>query len=90
MQHLAITPTAVNSNGLGTLNFYRTAQAGNFKLWGATGSDGDSHLEHLRYIGEFLDDMSLATVQAPEPSSVIAISFVAATTILRRRRRITG
>jgi hypothetical protein len=90
MQHLAITPTAVNSNGLGTLNFYRTALAGNFKLWGATGSDGDSHLEHLRYIGEFLDDMSLATVQAPEPSSVMAISFVAAATVLRRRRRITG
>jgi len=90
MQHLAITPTAVNSNGLGTLNFYRTAQTGNFKLWGATGSDGDSHLEHLRYIGEFLDDMSLATVQAPEPSSVLAVSFVAAATILRRRRRMTG
>jgi len=89
MQHLAITPTTINSNGLGTLNFYRTAQAGNFKLWGATGSDADAHLEHLRYIGEFLDDMPLATVQAPEPSSC-AVLVLAATTLLRRRRTIPG
>jgi hypothetical protein len=90
MQHLAITPTAINANGLGTLNFYRKAEAGNFKLWGATGSDGDSHLEHLRYIGEFLDDMSLATVQAPEPSSAAMVTVVTAATILRRRRRMRG
>ena len=89
MQHLGITPTAVNSDGLGTLHFYRTAQTGNFKLWGATGSDGDSHLEHLRYIGEFLNDMSLATVQAPEPSSAVAV-FAISATILRRRRRMRG
>jgi hypothetical protein len=47
---------------LGTLNFYRTAQTGNFRLWGALGADGDSHLEHLRYIGEFLKQMPLALV----------------------------
>ncbi|MEA2736093.1 MAG: hypothetical protein QOE14_2544 [Humisphaera sp.] len=87
MQHLGITPTAISANGLGTLNFYRKAQVGNFKLWGATGADGDSHLEHLRYIGEFLDDMSLATVQVPEPSSAMGVIVIAATTILRRRRR---
>jgi hypothetical protein len=85
MQHLGVTQTAVNSNGLGTLNFYRTAQAGNFKLWGATGSDGDAHLEHLRYVGEFLDDMKLATV--PEPSAAAAMLLVAAAAIRRRRRR---
>jgi hypothetical protein len=90
MQHLGVTASAINTNGLGTLNFYRKAQTGNFKLWGATGSDGDSHLEHLRYIGEFLDDMSLATVQAPEPSSAMAGVLVAATTICRRRRRMPG
>jgi hypothetical protein len=60
MQSLGITPSAINSNGLGTLNFYRAAQAGNFKLWGAKGSDGDSHLEHLRYVGQFLKDLPLA------------------------------
>jgi hypothetical protein len=85
MQHLGVPPTAVNTNGLGTLNFYRTAQAGNFKLWGATGSDGDAHLEHLRYIGEFLNDLPLATVQAPEPSSAVVLLFVAAATVGRRR-----
>jgi hypothetical protein len=62
MQHLGVSPTATNTNGLGTLNFYRKAQTGNFRLWGATGSDGDSHLEHLRYIGEFLKELPLALV----------------------------
>ena len=62
MQYLGIAPTATNTNGLGTLNFYRRAQTGNFQLWGATGADGDSHLEHLRYIGEFLKQMPLALV----------------------------
>lgn len=62
MQNLGLSPTATNTNGLGTLNFYRRAQSGNFRLWGATGSDADSHLEHLRYIGEFLKELPLALV----------------------------
>jgi hypothetical protein len=62
MQSLGLAPTAVNYNGLGTLNFNRTAQTGNFRLWGATGADGDSHLEHLRYIGEFFKELPLALV----------------------------
>jgi hypothetical protein len=65
MQHLGVSPTANNTNGLGTLNFYRSAQTGNFRLWGALGSDGDSHLEHLRYIGEFLEELPLAKVTPP-------------------------
>ncbi|MEX0611731.1 MAG: hypothetical protein WD738_21835 [Pirellulales bacterium] len=65
MQHLGISASAINTNGLGTLNFYRKAQSGNFQLWGATGTDGDAHLEHLRYIGEFLEDLPLAKVPPP-------------------------
>lgn len=60
MQHLGVSASAYNVNGLGTLNFYRRAQSGNFKLWGALGTDGDSHLEHLRYIGEFYKQLPLA------------------------------
>jgi hypothetical protein len=60
MQYLGISPTSINTTGLGTLHFNRKAQSGNFTLWGATGADGDSHLEHLRYIGEFLEDLPLA------------------------------
>ena len=63
MQHLGISASAYNVNGLGTLNFFRHAKSGNFELWGALGSDGDSHLEHLRYIGEFLEDLPLAKVE---------------------------
>lgn len=60
MQYLGISASAYNVNGLGTLNFYRSAQSGNFRLLGALGSDGDSHLEHLRYIGEFLEELPIA------------------------------
>lgn len=59
-QYLGISAAAYNVNGLGTLNFNRYAQTGNFRLWGALGTDGDSHLEHLRYIGEFLEELPLA------------------------------
>jgi hypothetical protein len=60
MQYLGISASTYNVNGLGTLNFYRYAHTGNFRLWGALGTDGDSHLEHLRYIGEFLEELPLA------------------------------
>jgi hypothetical protein len=60
MQYLGISPTAHAANGLGTLNYYRRAQTGNFRLWGAAGATGDDHLEHLRYIGDFLEELPLA------------------------------
>ena len=60
MQSLGISAAAYNAGGLGTLNFYRHAKSGSFELWGALGTDGDSHLEHLRYVGEFLQHMPLA------------------------------
>jgi len=64
MQSLGITASPYNANGLGTLNFYRKADSGNFHLLGALGEDGDSHLEHLRYIGEYLEDLPLAKLTA--------------------------
>ncbi len=33
MQYLGISATPINTNGLGTLHFYRYAQTGNFRLW---------------------------------------------------------
>jgi hypothetical protein len=84
LQHLGISATPFNSNGLGTLNFFRQAHSGNFHLWGALGADGDSHLEHLRYIGEFLEELPLAK-QIPEPSTLL-LSALAATFLPRRHR----
>lgn len=60
MQHLGIAASRVNSEGLGTLQFNRHAESGGFRLWGARGADGDSHLAHLRYIGEFFAELPLA------------------------------
>ena len=82
MQSLGITAPAFNANGLGDLNFYRHAKSGNFELWGANGDDGDSHLEHLRYSGEFLQHIPLAVV--PEPGASLSLIAVGATA--RRRR----
>lgn len=81
MSAVGVSPQSVNYNGLGTLNFYRRATTGNFKVLGATGADGDSHLEHLRYIGEYLREMPIARV--PEPSLA---GVIASVLILRRRR----
>jgi hypothetical protein len=57
---LGISTQPSSISGLGTLEFYRHAKSGNFELWGALGADGDAHLEHLRYIGQFLVDLPLA------------------------------
>jgi hypothetical protein len=87
MQHLGISASATNENGLGTLNFYRRAESGNFRLWGASGADGDAHLEHLRYIGEFLEELPLARV-VPEPSS-LTLAALLSPFLLRRSPRPT-
>jgi hypothetical protein len=88
MQSLGVTPSTYNVNGLGTLNFYRRAQTGNFKLWGALGTDGDSHLEHLRYIGEFLEEMPLAKLVPGDYNNSGAVD--AADYVLWRKKKGTG
>jgi hypothetical protein len=60
MQYLGITPTAYSATGLGTLNYYRKAQTGNFRIWGANGDTADDHSAHLRYIGDFLEQLPIA------------------------------
>lgn len=65
LQHLGLAASAFNESGLGTLDFYRSAQQGNFRLWGALGADGDAHLEHLRYIGQFFEELPLAKLADP-------------------------
>lgn len=61
LRHIRTTTTPSQAEGLGTLQFYRTASRGEFQLWGATGQDGEAHLSHLRYLGEWLDDLGLST-----------------------------
>lgn len=85
LQHVGITPAPINTTGLGTLALYRKAHAGNFTLWGATGSDGDSHLEHLRYGGEFLQHAPLAKV--PEPAGAAVLGLLGLSLGRRRHRR---
>jgi hypothetical protein len=89
LQHLGVAATPANSNGLGTLHFYRRAKAGNFQLWGASGADGDAHLAHLRYIGEYCKQLPLAK-QIPEPSTGGLATSAGVCLALRRWRQYAG
>lgn len=81
MQHLGIAASPDSSAGLGTLQFYRHAESGNFQLWGATGASGDAHLEHLRYMGHFLKELPLdklpASADFNEDGQVDSLDFLA-------------
>ena len=57
LSHLGLSTTPTSATGLGDLRFYRTAELGGFSLYGALGATGDDHLSHLRYIGQWLDDL---------------------------------
>ncbi|MEM7682517.1 MAG: dockerin type I domain-containing protein [Planctomycetota bacterium] len=73
MQHVGVAPQAVQQDGLGTLSFYRQAELGGFSVWGASGADADAHLEHLRYLGEWLDDLPVEKTD-PEPGGPLSIA----------------
>lgn len=68
LQHLNLTPQATDAQGLGPLRFYREAEQGNFKLWGARGANGEGHLNHLRYLGEWLDDLGFSASEPRLPT----------------------
>jgi hypothetical protein len=53
MAFAGVTPTGINQTGLGGIHFYRTAHAGNFTVWGATGDTGADHLLHEDYIAQW-------------------------------------
>jgi hypothetical protein len=80
-----VTPSAYNVTGLGGLQFYRRAQAGEFEMFGALGDDATAHSKHLQNIGQFLDDLPLALV--PEPTTaMMTLTALAGTALIRRRR----
>lgn len=63
LEHLNLTPRPTQTEGLGPIQFYREAEKGGFKLRGATGSDGPSHMNHLRYLGQWLDDLGFGAIE---------------------------
>ena len=70
LAHLSLAPTSINETGLGPLTFYRKASKGNFALWGSPGATGDDHLNHLRYMAQWLDDLPLANHSTLDPRAV--------------------
>lgn len=69
MAFAGVTPTATSQTGLGGIQFYRTAHAGNFTMYGATGADGAAHLLHQNYIAQWevnlLPEPGIMTLTAP-------------------------
>ncbi|WP_425398086.1 hypothetical protein [Aeoliella sp.] len=55
---LELEPT--DQEGLGELVFNQQARRGKFQVYGTPGRDGEGHMAHLRYIGEFFKQMPLA------------------------------
>jgi hypothetical protein len=85
MAWTGVTPSAYNVTGLGNLQFYRHAQAGEFEMFGALGDDATAHSRHLQNMGQFLDDLPLAVV--PEPgATMIALATLAGSSLIRKRR----
>jgi hypothetical protein len=82
MSYTNVTPITDSSVGLGGIQFYRFAHSGNFTVHGALGTDGDAHLLHLQYDGQWLSQLPLAHV--PEPGG---IALGVAVIMLGGRRR---
>lgn len=59
LRHVGVEVRDVDEKGLGALRFFRRAEVGGFSVWGAAGDDGDAHMAHLRYIGQWLSDLEL-------------------------------
>jgi hypothetical protein len=86
MAHVGVTPGAYEVTGLGSLQFYRRGEAGNFAAYGALGADANAHSKHLQTIGQFLHDLPLA--QVPEPGAAcVAIGLVGVRCLVRRHTR---
>jgi hypothetical protein len=62
LARLGLATAPIDAQGLGSLAFYRHAERGGFDFWGARGATGDAHMAHLRYLGEFLQDLPLAKI----------------------------
>jgi hypothetical protein len=65
LKHLGIEPEGVDQRTPAGLHFVRHARRGGFTLWGSPGATGEAHMEHLRQMAEWLDDLPLAKAPAP-------------------------
>ena len=60
LEHLGLEATAIDRAGRGPLRYTRSASRGRFTLWGCPGETGEEHMNHLRYLAEWLDELPLA------------------------------
>jgi hypothetical protein len=83
LSFIGVAPTATSEIGAGGVQYYRKAAAGNFKMYGATGSDGTSHLLHLQQSSQWLTQLPISHV--PEPSMILVLPTVVCAMARRRR-----
>lgn len=60
LEHLGLAAEPTEETGLGPLTFTRKARRGNFILWGSQGDTGEDHMNHLRYMAQWLGELPLA------------------------------
>jgi hypothetical protein len=72
--------------GLGGVQFYRFMDSGNFTIYGATGSDATAHSLMLQNMGQWMDELPIATV--PEPGMWVIITLAGCVGMLQRKRRV--
>ncbi|MEN1678909.1 MAG: hypothetical protein AAGJ46_04910 [Planctomycetota bacterium] len=65
LQHLNLLAEPTGETGLGPLEYNRRAKRGGFELWGADGAGAEDHLNHLRYLGEWLGDLGIGAATLP-------------------------
>jgi hypothetical protein len=75
MADVGLSPSAYNAVGMGGIQYYRHARAGNFEVWGETGSDATAHSLNLQNMGQWMMELPLATV--PEPAATGAVLGIA-------------
>ena len=64
LEHLGLTAEPTDETGRAPLRYYRHANRGGFQFWGARGDDAESHMQHLRRLSEWLDELGLPTASA--------------------------
>jgi hypothetical protein len=71
LQGLGLEAQAINQPGLGPLVFVRQAGQGGFAFWGSPGDTGEDHMNHLRYMAEWLDELPLARHAQEGPAKAV-------------------
>jgi hypothetical protein len=73
-----------NLTGLGGVHFYRYMDSGNLTVYGALGSDATAHSLMLQNMGQWMDELPIATL--PEPGMWVILAMAGSMGMIKRHR----